>query len=174
MTQSASPHVGPAGQGGLATAHNSASPPAVLSDSEAFVLPDDFAACGLDGRPDNAGRARRFVGHTFERWALGDMAGDTKLVVSELVTNAVRHAVEPMRPDVGEYPLWLGLFRYPSHLMCAVSDPSPAAPRERVADACAVGGRGLQLISALSDSWSWEPTAPRGKTVWATLRLAAS
>ncbi len=173
MAHSVSPHFGPASPGGLTSARHCAPPPSGEGEPNTLVLPDDFAACGLDGRPGNAGQARRFVNLTFDQWALSAAAADAQLIVSELVTNAVRHAVEPLRPDVGEYPLWLGLFRYPSHLMCAVSDPSPHAPRERLADASAVSGRGLQLISALSDSWSWEPTAPQGKTVWAALHLPA-
>ncbi|MGX1885882.1 ATP-binding protein [Streptomyces sp. NPDC055287] len=173
MTHLASPQAGPTSPGRLVTAHHSSLPPSGGSDPEPMVLPGGFAACGLDGRPENAGQARRFVGRTLDQWALSTVAADTKVVVSELVTNAVRHAVEPMRPHVGEYPLWLGLFRYSAQLMCAVSDPSPDAPRQRLADACAVGGRGLHLINSLSDSWSWELTAPRGKTVWAALRLPA-
>lgn len=175
MAHLANPHVGPMGPGQLPTARHASPPlPPAGCDPDAMALPEGFAACGLDGRRDNAGQARSFVGHTLDQWALPDLAADTKLVVSELVTNAVRHAVEPMRPHVGAYPLWLGLFRYPSRLMCAVSDPSPAPPRQRLADASDVGGRGLLLIGSLTDSWSWETTAPQGKTVWAAMHLPAA
>lgn len=111
---------------------------------------------------------------TLNRWALGVLVPDAALVVSELVTNAVQHALDPTARDAGdsgEYPVWLGIFRHPSDLVCAVTDPSPAPPRPRDADASALGGRGLTLIEAVSETWSWSLTPPRGKTVWATLPL---
>ncbi|MET9112189.1 ATP-binding protein [Streptomyces zhihengii] len=132
-----------------------------------------FAACGLDGNPRNAGQARRFVSTTLDGWALPQLAGDMHLLVTELVTNAVCHALGPGPREGSDYPVWLGLFRHPRHVVCAVTDPSPEPPRPRAADASSPGGRGLALIGALCDTWSWCPTAPHGKTVWATLPLPA-
>jgi anti-sigma regulatory factor (Ser/Thr protein kinase) len=133
--------------------------------------PGLFAACGLDGRLQNARQARRFVGLTLDRWALQALVPDTEIVVGELVANAVRHALTPSSADAADYPLWLGLFRHPGHLVCAVADPSPHPPRPLDADHSALGGRGLALIDALSESWSWSRTPPHGKTVWATMAL---
>ncbi|WP_307659496.1 ATP-binding protein [Streptomyces sp. V1I1] len=135
--------------------------------------PVGFAACGLDGQLRNAPQARHFVAATLNGWALHTLVPDVAVVVSELVTNAVQHALDPTSPDDGDYPVWLGIFLHPGDLVCAVTDPSsdPPRPRDADADACAVGGRGLRLISALSDTWSWSLTPPRGKTVWATLPL---
>jgi anti-sigma regulatory factor (Ser/Thr protein kinase) len=133
--------------------------------------PVGFAACGLDGHPRNAPQARHFVAATLNGWALHTLVPDAAVVVSELVTNAVQHALDPVSPDDGDYPVWLGIFLHPGDLVCAVTDPSSNPPCPRDADACAVGGRGLKLISALSDTWSWSLTPPRGKTVWATLPL---
>ncbi|MGW6458941.1 ATP-binding protein [Streptomyces sp. NPDC055078] len=135
------------------------------------VSPGGFAACGLDGKLRNAPQARRFVAATLDGWALRGMVPDAGLVVSELVTNAVQHALVPGAPDAGEYPVWLGIFRQPDAVVCAVTDPSSTPPEPRDAAACAQGGRGLALISALSRSWSWSLTPPRGKTVWASLPL---
>lgn len=131
-----------------------------------------FAACGLDGTLLNARQARRFVALTLNGWELEPLIPDMSLIVSELVTNAVRHALAP-RPQgaATEYPLWLGLVREPGHLVCSVADPSPEPPRPRTAEASALDGRGLDLIDALSESWSWSPTEPRGKTVWASLAV---
>ncbi|MEE1754655.1 ATP-binding protein [Streptomyces sp. SP18CS02] len=137
------------------------------------ISPGGFAACGLDGRLQNASQARGFVADTLDQWALRPLIMDMKLVVSELVTNAVQHAVLPCPDDTAGYPVWLGLFRHPDHLVCAVADPSPEPPRPRVVGTSATGGRGLALIGSLSDSWSWSPTPPRGKTVWAALPLPA-
>ncbi|MGW3622883.1 ATP-binding protein [Streptomyces sp. NPDC000880] len=133
--------------------------------------PVGFAACGLDGQLRNAPQARHFVAATLNGWALHTLVPDTAVVVSELVTNAVQHALDPASPDDGDYPVWLGIFLHPGYLVCAVTDPSSKPPRPRNADACAIGGRGLSLITALSDTWSWSLTPPRGKTVWATLPL---
>ncbi|MEJ8639259.1 ATP-binding protein [Streptomyces sp. NPDC006475] len=130
-----------------------------------------FAACGLDGQLQNASQARQFVATTLTGWALPQLVPDAELVVSELVTNAVQHALDPASPEDGDYPVWLGIFRQPGDLVCAVTDPSSTAPRPRSADECALGGRGLHLISALCDTWSWSLTPPKGKTVWATLPL---
>jgi anti-sigma regulatory factor (Ser/Thr protein kinase) len=160
----------------------SAAPPEAPEEP---VVPGGFSACGLDGRPQNAGQARKFAAHTLDAWALQSLAGDVELIVSELVGNAVRHALGPAGaatapagptdddpvPGPDQYPVWLGLFRYARHLVCAVTDPSPAPPRLCDPAASAVGGRGLFLISSLSDTWSWQPTPPRGKTVWASLPL---
>ncbi|MEO3977973.1 ATP-binding protein [Streptomyces sp. CAU 1734] len=128
-----------------------------------------FAACGLDGNLRNAPQARRFVAATLDGWALRGLADDAGLVVSELVTNAVQHAVDPAAPDNGEYPVWLGIFLHPHDVVCAVTDPSPVPPRPRDAEFSALGGRGLALIQAVSRNWSWSLTPPRGKTVWAAL-----
>ncbi|MFE7133173.1 ATP-binding protein [Streptomyces sp. NPDC057638] len=138
------------------------------------VPPGGFAACGLDGRLRNAPQARRFVTLTLRKWALESLVPDATLVVSELVTNAVQHALVPGVPRPGDYPVWLGLFRHPADIVCAVTDPSSSPPRPRDADDGALGGRGLALIGALSQTWSWSLTPPRGKTVWATLPLHPS
>ncbi|GLF96920.1 ATP-binding protein [Streptomyces yaizuensis] len=131
--------------------------------------PAGFSACGLDGGLRNASQARRFTAHTLEGWGLVRLVPDAALIVSELVTNAVRHALDPDAPDSGEYPVWLGFFLRPGLVVCAVTDPSCTPPRPRGADACALGGRGLALVAAVSESWSWTLTPPRGKTVWAAL-----
>ncbi|MEU9607319.1 ATP-binding protein [Streptomyces sp. NPDC048057] len=135
--------------------------------------PSGFAACGLDGRLRNAPQARRFVASTLSGWALDRLVPDAELVVSELVTNAVQHALDPTAWETGDYPVWLGIFLNPGDLVCAVTDPSSRPPCLRAPDDCALGGRGLALIEALSTSWSWELTPPRGKTVWAALPLPA-
>ncbi|MER6915110.1 ATP-binding protein [Streptomyces sp. NPDC000594] len=130
--------------------------------------PAGFAACGLDGTLRNASQARRFVGLTLGGWGLSRLVPDAALVVSELVTNAVRHALDPDGTDRGDYPVWLGVFLHPSDVVLAVTDPSSRPPRPREAGTCAPGGRGLALVGALSTHWSWSLTPPRGKTVWAS------
>ncbi|MGA4798507.1 ATP-binding protein [Streptomyces lavendulocolor] len=151
------------------TAHTSALSPTdtALPRDESL---DAFAACGLGGSPRSPGQARRFVRSTLTSWALPSLVPDMTLVVSELVTNAVQHGLDPSSPP-SENPVWLGLFRYPAAVVCAVSDPSSEPPCPRTAHEVAGNGRGLALVGALSESWSWDPAPLWGKTVWASLAL---
>ncbi|MFF8833207.1 ATP-binding protein [Streptomyces sp. NPDC015131] len=134
---------------------------------------DGFAACGLGGCPKSPGQARWFVRNTLTSWALPSLVTDMSLVVSELVTNAVRHGLDVPEAPLVEHPVWLGLFRYPGLVVCAVSDPSSEPPCPRRAADGDGDGRGLALVGALSQSWSWDPAPLRGKTVWAALSAPA-
>ncbi|MGW1751993.1 SpoIIE family protein phosphatase [Streptomyces sp. NPDC002092] len=89
-------------------------------------------------------------------WGLEDLAMTTELVVSELVTNAIRYAEPPIR---------LRLIR-DSHLTCEVADASSTAPRLRHARSTDEGGRGLFLVAQLTDRWGARYT-PDGKIIWA-------
>jgi anti-sigma regulatory factor (Ser/Thr protein kinase) len=88
---------------------------------------------------------------------------DAQLVVSELVTNAVRHA-----PGSGE--LLLELEPGTGRLLIAVRDCSPSPPRLREADPARVGGHGLRLVRVLC-SRLWTVPEPPGKWVMALLDL---
>ncbi|MEV5955224.1 ATP-binding protein [Streptomyces sp. NPDC051987] len=90
---------------------------------------------------------------------------DAQLVVSELVTNAIRHA-----PGPGE--LVLELQPRAGHLLIAVRDCSPAPPELREDDPARVGGHGLRLVRRLC-SHVWTVPAPPGKRVMAVLDLRA-
>ncbi|MEU6062720.1 ATP-binding protein [Streptomyces sp. NPDC047097] len=160
------------GGGGRATVPALADPAGEPSGG----LPDDadlgsFAACALEGCPRSPARARRFTEATLRGWSLPSVGPDMALIVSELVTNAVRHGLGHPAGEPAEYPVWLGLFRYPEAVVCAVTDPSPEAPRPRRAGVSETGGRGLALVGAVSDDWSWEISPVRGKTVWASLSV---
>ncbi|MEW2633042.1 ATP-binding protein [Streptomyces sp. NPDC048389] len=130
-----------------------------------------LSVCMLDGDPRSAARARRFAADTLREWALRSLTDDVELIVSELVGNAVRHAVGPAAPGTAEQPVRLTLLRYTRRLVCAVTDPSPAPPCLTEPGSDTTGGRGLLLVSALSDTWSWRPSPSRGKTVWAGVPL---
>ena len=104
---------------------------------------DDIASFGLPDDPRAAGRARELVRDQLSRWDLDDLSTTTELLVSELVGNVIRHAKGPLR---------LRLLRS-RILTCEVYDGSLSTPRIRQATYTDEGGRGLQLVAALSRRW---------------------
>ncbi len=112
-----------------------------------------------------------------DQWELGERFDDVCLVVSELVTNALRHALPTGAQRGCEQappPVRLHLMRWTERLVCAVRDPSHDSPVARDSDDfSAESGRGLFLVDSFSDSWGWHPLAGAlsGKVVWALFRL---
>lgn len=90
---------------------------------------------------------------------------DALLIVSELVTNAVRHATPPITIEVA--------CRAPEGLSVRVSDGSPLLPSGRPTTSHDESGRGMALVDLLSAEWGVEPAEP-GKAVWFHLRTACS
>ncbi|WP_225824889.1 ATP-binding protein [Streptomyces naphthomycinicus] len=136
----------------------------------------DAASCALPARYEAVREARRFTRKTLEQWDVGDRFDDICLVVSELVTNALRHAVpaEQVCTEERRPPVRLHLMRWSERLVCAVRDPSHESPVPRDSeDFSAESGRGLFLVDSFADSWGWHPLAGAldGKVVWALFRL---
>ncbi|MFJ5709853.1 MULTISPECIES: ATP-binding protein [unclassified Streptomyces] len=135
------------------------------------------ASCALPARYEAVRGARKFTSATLDEWNLADRFDDVALVVSELVTNALRHAApDGGGPDEAQGPpVRLHLMRWASRLVCAVRDPSQESPEPRGGeeDFAAESGRGLFLVESFSDSWGWHPLAGRlqGKVVWALFRV---
>jgi len=134
------------------------------------------ASCALPARYEAVRDARKFTRGTLDEWDIGDRFDDVCLVVSELVTNALRHALPsdtPRRPECGP-PVRLHLVHWTERLVCAVRDPSHDSPVARDSDDfSAESGRGLLLVDSFADSWGWHPLAGTlsGKVVWALFRL---
>ncbi|AXK33957.1 GAF domain-containing protein [Streptomyces armeniacus] len=114
----------------------------------------------LPSEPRSVSRARELARDQLTDWHLNDLADTTELLVSELVTNALRHGE-------GEIRLRLLLDRT---LVCEVWDAGLVQPRRRRARVTDEGGRGLQLVGLLSAGWGSRRT-PQGKTVWFELPL---
>lgn len=114
----------------------------------------------LPREPRSVGRAREYTRTQLTAWGLEPLIDTTELLVSELVTNALRYGE-------GEIRLRLLLDRM---LVCEVWDAGLVQPRRRRARDTDEGGRGLQLVGLLSAAWGSRRT-PRGKTVWFELPL---
>ncbi|WP_298554413.1 SpoIIE family protein phosphatase [Streptomyces luteogriseus] len=110
--------------------------------------------------PAAVARARKMAGEQLAEWGLTEAEFATELIVSELVTNALRY---------GGAPIELRLIR-DSTLICEVSDGSSTAPHLRRARVFDEGGRGLLLVAQLAERWGSRQTAT-GKTIWAELPL---
>lgn len=92
------------------------------------------ASCALPARYEAVRGARSFTRSTLSQWGLDERFDDVALVVSELVTNALRHALpDDARGTTGEpeAPVRLHLMRWSTRLVCAVRDPSEDRPGAR-------------------------------------------
>lgn len=111
--------------------------------------------------PAAVATARTLATRQLATWGLAEEeAFATELIVSELVTNAIRYAAPPIR---------LRLIRDRA-LTCEVSDSNSAAPFLRHARTTDEGGRGLLLVAQLAERWGTR-YQERGKIVWAELPI---
>jgi anti-sigma regulatory factor (Ser/Thr protein kinase) len=119
-----------------------------------------IATWDLPAEPAMVGAARSEAGAQLARWGLEEITFTTELLVSELVTNAIRHAQPPIQLRM----------ILDGSLTCEVSDGSNTAPHLRRAGRYDEGGRGLMLVSQLAERWGTRHTKT-GKTIWAQLPL---
>jgi PAS domain S-box-containing protein len=124
------------------------------------LSPNQVVSWDLPTDPAVVSTARTLAVDQLIQWGLPDLAPTTELIVSELVTNAIRHATGPIR---------LRLIRH-QNLTCEVSDTSNSLPRLRHARTTDESGRGLFLVTQLSHRRGTRYT-PDGKTVWAEQEL---
>ncbi|MFH8799246.1 SpoIIE family protein phosphatase [Streptomyces sp. NPDC017936] len=119
---------------------------------------DQVATWEVEPDPAAVARARSDVARQLSAWGLEELGFTAELVVSELVTNAVRY---------GRTPIRLRLI-HDRTLLCEVSDAGSTTPHLRRARIFDEGGRGLLLVAQLAEQWGTRH-ARRGKTVWAEL-----
>ncbi|WP_257234426.1 SpoIIE family protein phosphatase [Streptomyces sp. JV178] len=119
------------------------------------------ASWEIPADPALVAEARKTTARQLGVWGLDELAFTTELVVSELVTNAIRHAAGPIR-------LRLILERT---LICEVFDGGPTAPHLRHPRTTDEGGRGLFLIAQFTQRWGTR-FLPDGKVIWAEQSLA--
>lgn len=124
---------------------------------------DDSATWELPADPACVAQARDLALGQIAAWGLDQLDFTTELVVSELVTNAVRYGGGP--------PITLRLI-LGNVLVCEVSDPGNTQPRLRRARTTDEGGRGLFLVAQLTRRWG-SRYQQSGKTIWAEQALPA-
>jgi len=120
---------------------------------------------GTDAR--SVGTSRDFTVSTLRRWGVAERREDIVVVVSELLTNALRHAPSHSADPQPRWPTRLGLLQCGPCVLCAVADPSEKAPVPSDPGCLAESGRGLHVIEALSDKWGYTAASGMGKVVWA-------
>jgi anti-sigma regulatory factor (Ser/Thr protein kinase) len=130
-------------------------PMAVRSESEVLQAHNRFPSIAKSARG-----ARAWSGQTLECWDYQGDIDDVVLVVSELVTNAVVHGVEPVE---------LQLRSKDGGVQVRVTDCGVWRQPDQVVDLCE-RGRGLTIVKALSWAWGVEKLGRHGKTVWANVK----
>lgn len=150
--------------GRAAMAHTADSPPhddiTLLLARTRTLPPEATAAWEFPADPAVVIDARKAVAEQLTVWGLDDLAFTTELVISELVTNAIRYAGDP----VGVRLIRDGA------LICEVTDISNTQPRLRRARWSDEGGRGLFLVAQVTTRWG-SRYGQAGKTIWAEQAL---
>lgn len=123
------------------------------------------SAWNLPPVEEAAATARRLVATACSTFGMAELADDAALLTSELVTNAVRHASEPIELHVGNHR---------GGVVVAVRDDSEVMPTIRQLEQYGERGRGMHLLDALAVQWGIEKDPCPGKTVWFHLVRATS
>ncbi|MER6997162.1 SpoIIE family protein phosphatase [Streptomyces sp. NPDC000410] len=144
--------------------------PAVPCDDVALLVArthlfeaDQVATWDVPADPAAVSRMRSACVEQLAAWGLDGLSFTTELILSELITNAVRYGTEPIH---------VRMLRDRT-LVCEVSDGSSTAPHLRYAATTDEGGRGLYLVAQLAERWGTRYTA-RGKVIWSEQPLDAA
>ncbi len=120
-------------------------------------------SCVLPPSPTAPAVARRFVGKVLTNWGVSDVFNDVPLLISELVTNAVRHAASDVEVSID-----LGSGR----VRVEVRDQSEQLPTKADLATARDGGWGLNIVECLATRWGLDPHRG-GKTVWCEVSMNA-
>ncbi|MEU8990445.1 SpoIIE family protein phosphatase [Streptomyces sp. NPDC048558] len=134
---------------------------ALLVARTRLLDPEQVAEWEVPENPAAVPRIRAEATRRLEGWGLGEAAFTTELILSELVTNAIRY---------GKSPIGLRLLHDRDSLICEVGDGTSTSPHLRHAAFTDEGGRGLFLVAQLSRRWGTRYT-DRGKIIWAEQAL---
>lgn len=138
--------------------------------ADPYTAGADALAWNLAADSGAAARARGLCGGVLRRWKMAERAADVELVVSELVTNALRHGrrIHPVTGAADRHdPVQVSMLRRGPELVCAVGDRSDRMPERRAPDFQFESGRGLHLVASFCSGWGVLPVLPSGKHVWA-------
>ncbi|WP_236067376.1 SpoIIE family protein phosphatase/ATP-binding protein [Streptomyces brasiliscabiei] len=137
-------------------------PPSRASDDIALIVARTRALDAgrvvewdVPGDPAAVRRARAEATRQLTEWGLEELEFTTELILSELVTNAIRYGGGPIRVRL----------IHDRQLICEVTDSSHTSPHLRYAATTDEGGRGLYLIAQLTQRWGTR-YSPTGKTIW--------
>ncbi|MFI1206804.1 SpoIIE family protein phosphatase [Streptomyces sp. NPDC020802] len=122
---------------------------------------DRIAEWQVPSEPSAVGEVRASVTRQLAEWELDEMVFTTELMLSELVTNAIRYGSGPIRVRM----------LLDRTLICEVFDGSSTSPHLRYAATTDEGGRGLFLVAQLAERWGTRYT-PAGKVIWAEQSLS--
>jgi serine phosphatase RsbU (regulator of sigma subunit)/anti-sigma regulatory factor (Ser/Thr protein kinase) len=124
--------------------------------------PRRIATWDLPADPARVREVRAAATRQLAEWGLDEFSFSAELLLSELVTNAVRHASGPIRVRL----------LHDRNLICEVFDTSNTAPHMRRATSTDEGGRGLFLVAQLAQAWGTR-YIPEGKVIWAECAIDA-
>jgi anti-sigma regulatory factor (Ser/Thr protein kinase) len=134
--------------------------PSTPSEASLIENSDDRSSIAFDRSIENTGEARAWVTEFVTGHGGGEsLRDDAALVVSELVTNALRH---------GEGAVVVRVSFVDGRLSIAVTDSGDGEPHQLPIDADRIGGLGLHIVERVAGEWGVAPF-PGGKTVWAVL-----
>ncbi|GGN80862.1 histidine kinase [Streptomyces albiflavescens] len=118
--------------------------------------PDRIADWDVPLDPAAVAGMRDAVSRKLDEWGLSELGFSMELVLSELITNAIRYGSEPIQVRL----------IHDRTLICEVADGSSTSPHLRYAATMDEGGRGLFLVSQIAERWGTRYT-PQGKVIWA-------
>jgi anti-sigma regulatory factor (Ser/Thr protein kinase) len=108
---------------------------------------------------------RHFVREQLAEWSMDSLIDVAELLVSEVVTNSIRHALAGG---------WVSVSRTAQRVRVEVTDTGGGTPTPRQAEPHEPTGRGLAIVAALAESWGVAEPEGRGKTVWFELAIDRS